>query len=145
MFTYQFIQRPNFDFQPDMIDSIFTSISKHIPVSQKWIINIVFVSPKDIQELNKKYRNIDKSTDVLSFHYYDDFSTLEKDDVAWELVFCEEKILSQWQEYGLWSEKEFYKLLIHSLLHTLWYDHETDEEFEEMQKWEKEIFSQTCQ
>jgi ssRNA-specific RNase YbeY (16S rRNA maturation enzyme) len=35
-----------------------------------------------IQKLNKDYRNIDKNTDVLSFHYYDDFSELKKEDIA---------------------------------------------------------------
>jgi ssRNA-specific RNase YbeY (16S rRNA maturation enzyme) len=35
-----------------------------------------------IQNLNKNYRNIDKATDVLSFHYYEDFSQLTNDDIA---------------------------------------------------------------
>jgi ssRNA-specific RNase YbeY (16S rRNA maturation enzyme) len=35
-----------------------------------------------IKILNKNYRNIDKTTDVLSFHYFDDFSDLKKDDIA---------------------------------------------------------------
>jgi probable rRNA maturation factor len=64
---------------------------------------------------------------------------LEKDDIAGELIFCESKILSQWDEYWLGSEKEFYKLLIHSILHILWYDHETDKEYEEMQPLEDQI------
>ena len=35
-----------------------------------------------IQKLNKNYRNIDKATDVLSFHYYEDFSELNSDDIS---------------------------------------------------------------
>jgi ssRNA-specific RNase YbeY (16S rRNA maturation enzyme) len=45
--------------------------------------------------LNKDYRNIDKNTDVLSFHYYDDFSELKKDDIAGEVILSEDKIISQ--------------------------------------------------
>jgi len=45
--------------------------------------------------LNKTYRHIDKATDVLSFHYYEDFSGLRDEDIAGELIFCEEKIVSQ--------------------------------------------------
>ncbi|NCO31324.1 rRNA maturation RNAse YbeY [bacterium] len=32
--------------------------------------------------MNKNYRNIDTSTDVLSFHYFDDFSKLKEEDIA---------------------------------------------------------------
>ena len=49
--------------------------------------------------------------------------------ITWEIVMCEEKILSQAEEYGLWEEKEFYKLLIHSILHIIGYDHEKDNDY----------------
>jgi rRNA maturation RNase YbeY len=45
-------------------------------------LNIVFLDDDSIQKLNNQYRNIDKSTDVLSFHYFDDFSQLNNDDIA---------------------------------------------------------------
>jgi probable rRNA maturation factor len=48
-----------------------------------------------IQNLNKNYRNIDKSTDVLSFHYHDDFSGLKSEDIAGEIILSEDKIISQ--------------------------------------------------
>ena len=40
------------------------------------ILNIVFVDQNHIKELNGKYRKKDNVTDVLSFHYYDDFSLI---------------------------------------------------------------------
>ena len=142
MFTYQLIQTPSFKIDNHIVDNIFESISKNIDKEQKWILNIVFVSLEEIQELNANYRQKNKATDVLSFHYYEDFSQLEETDIAGELVFCEEKILSQWEEYGLGEEKEFYKLLIHSLLHILWYDHENDDEHQVMKKWEEKIWDE---
>ncbi len=98
--------------------------------------------PESIQNLNKTYRNIDTCTDVLSFHYYDDFFPLGSEDIAGELVFCEEKIVSQGKEYGLWSENEFYKLVIHSVLHILGFDHEDDRDYEEMKNWEELVWRQ---
>jgi ssRNA-specific RNase YbeY (16S rRNA maturation enzyme) len=50
--------------------------------------------------------------------------------------------VSQWIEYKLWTEKEFYKLLIHSIFHVLWFDHESEEEYEEMKKWEEWVWSE---
>lgn len=141
MFSLQIVQNPGFLYSQNILDEISKIISENILYQQNWVLNIVFLPPEGIQNLNKDYRNIDKVTDVLSFHYYDDFSTLWAEDIAGELVFCEDRIISQWEEYGLGTEKEFYKLLIHSVLHILWFDHETDEEYEEMKKWEDIIWN----
>ena len=139
MFQYTLLSSPSFSMDETVVQSIFKTIGNTLQESQNGTLNIVFVNDEEIQYLNKTYREKDSVTDVLSFHYFEDFSDLEKDDIAGELIFCESKILSQWLEYWLGSEKEFYKLLIHSILHILWYDHETDEEYEEMQPLEDKI------
>ena len=54
----------------------------------------------------------------------------------------EEKIKSQAKEYWLWEEKEFYKLIIHAILHILWYNHELDNEYEIMQDLEDKIWQE---
>jgi rRNA maturation RNase YbeY len=54
----------------------------------------------------------------------------------------EDKITTQAKEYWLWEEKEFYKLLIHSILHILWYDHEEDNDYRIMQEKEDLIWSE---
>jgi len=115
-------------------------LSETIKVGQNGTINIVFLDSNSIQKLNNNYRKKDTPTDVLSFHYFDDFSGLHPDDIAGEIVLLEDYIISQWEEYWLWTEKEFYKLVIHSLLHILWYDHENDEEYKEMQSFEDIIW-----
>jgi len=140
MFKYNILDKPSFDINEKVIDNIFNIISNIVNIPQKWTLNIVFLDDDSIKNLNKNYRNIDKTTDVLSFHYFDDFSNLLDDDVAWEIILSENKIISQAIEYGLWNEKEFYKLIIHSTLHILWYDHELDNEYEIMQALEDKIW-----
>ena len=142
MFSLQVLEKPSFPYSQNTLDEICQVISKNILQQQKWTLNIVFLDPQGIQNLNKKYRKIDKVTDVLSFHYFDDFSELSSEDTAGELIFCEERIISQWIEYKLWTEKEFYKLVIHSVLHVLWYDHETDTEYEEMKRLEERVWEE---
>lgn len=148
MFTFSILNEPSFSFQKGIIDDIFQWVAQTVSLPQNGVLNIVFVEDETMQNLNKTYRGIDKNTDVLSFHYYEDFSLLWPQEIAGEMVFSESKIISQGQEYGLWEEKEFYKLLIHSLLHILWYDHEDDEEYRIMQELEnkiwKEIFEKNC-
>lgn len=140
MFNFELINSPNFKINTDIIKSIFEIISLDVNKLQNGTLNIVFVTPNEIKEFNKNYRWKDYVTDVLSFHYYDSFDNLKNYDIAWELVFCEEKILLQASEYGLGDEKEFYKLLIHSILHILWYDHESDQDYESMNNLEDKIW-----
>lgn len=142
MFRYNLLQKPNFIVRKKVIDSIFNIISSTINISQSWTINIVFLSDYSIKKLNKNYRNINKTTDVLSFHYFDDFALLKQKDIAWEVIMSEKKIISQGKKYLLWSEKEFYKLLIHSILHILWYDHEIENDYKEMQNLENKIWKE---
>lgn len=141
MFKYQIITPPNFSIDEEIIKNIFLEVDNIIDKKQNWILNIVFVSLDEIQKLNKDYRQKDYATDVLSFHYFLDFSWLKDYEIAWELIFAEEKIISQWVDYLLWTQKEFYKLLIHSILHILWFDHEVDSDYEVMQNYENIIWN----
>ncbi len=142
MFQYILNNKPSFDIDEKIIDDIFKNISNHISETQNGTLTIVFLDDDSIQNLNKTYRNINKTTDVLSFHYYDDFSELKQDEIAGEIILSETKILAQAKEYWLWNQKEFYKLLIHSILHILWYDHEQDHDYEIMQAKESLIWQE---
>lgn len=140
MFRYKILNFPDFNLNIKIINNIFKIINSLIQKEQKWILNIIFITTEEIKKLNKNYRNINKVTDVLSFHYFEDFSNLKNNEIAWELVFCEEKIIVQATKYWLWEEKEFYKLLIHSILHILWYDHKKKEDYIIMQNIEDKIW-----
>ena len=142
MFKYNLTSSPKFMVNTKCIDAILNSVSNIVKKEQSWTLNIVFLDMDSIQNLNNEYRNTDKVTDVLSFHYYDDFSSLKDDDIAWEIILSEEKIIEQAKEYGLWEEKEFYKLIIHSVLHILWYDHELDNDYKNMQDLEDKIWKE---
>jgi len=140
MFKYNLTSKPLFNINIKIVENIFKNIAKDISKKQAWTLNLIFSDNKNIKILNKTYRNIDKVTDVLSFHYYENFENLNDEDIAGEIILSEDKIISQWKEYWLWEEKEFYKLLIHSILHILWYDHEQDDDYRIMQEKEDQIW-----
>ena len=115
-------------------------------------VSVTVVDDKEIQEINKIYRNIDKATDVLSFPMYQyekaaDFDNL--DDSAFnpesgelllgDIVISAEKVTAQAKEYGHSKEREFAFLLVHSMLHLLGYDHMEEEERLVMESKQKEI------
>lgn len=82
MFHYRIISYPDFSIDKKVLDSIFIVMSHNIPKDQNGTINIVFLDDGSIKNLNNKYRKKNESTDVLSFHYHDDFSQLEGSDIA---------------------------------------------------------------
>jgi probable rRNA maturation factor len=125
-----------FDLDERYIKNIFSSVSEVVEKSQNGIINIAFMNDDEMQRLNREYRKIDKTTDVLSFHYFDDFSGVWSDEVAGEILLSESRIGAQAKEHWHSQGKETYILILHGLLHILGYDHESDDEYREM--WEVE-------
>lgn len=140
MFSYQILSQPtSFVIDEARIASIFEYIAKVVSVPQKWVLNIAFLSDVEIQSFNKAYRGIDKTTDVLSFHYFEDFSSISKDEVAGEIIMSESRIQEQSVEHAHSLLSEFEILAIHGILHILGYDHEDEEDYEEMWKIERPI------
>jgi probable rRNA maturation factor len=72
----------------------------------------------------------------LSFHYFEDFSSISKDEVAGEIIMSESRIQAQSVEHAHSLLSEFEILAIHGILHILGYDHEDEDDYEEM--WEIE-------
>ena len=91
-------------------------------------ISVKFVDDEEIRELNKEYRNIDKSTDVLSFPLGENGEyDLNNDTGAYmlgDIVISIDHAIAQAEMYGHSIEREIGFLTVHSMLHLLGYDHE---------------------
>jgi len=93
-------------------------------------VSVSFVSNEEIQRLNNQFRNKDASTDVLSFPLMSDgvYETNKDSGSAMlgDVVISLETAVKQAQLYGHSLEREIGFLTVHSMLHLLGYDHETD-------------------
>ena len=91
-------------------------------------ISVTFVDDETIHDLNKKHRNIDKSTDVLSFPMGEngDFPITHDTGakVLGDIIISIEHAYDQAEKYGHSLQREIGFLTVHSLLHLLGYDHE---------------------
>ncbi len=61
--------------------------------------------------------------------------------VVWEIYLCLEKIKSYAQESGKTYKEQLEYIIIHGLVHLMGYDHESEEDWREMEKVEKKIQS----
>jgi len=109
-------------------------------------VSVTFTDNEGIHELNKKYRGVDKPTDVLSFPLFDYEGENEEPPIdeilnnLGDIVISLEKASEQAEEYGHSFKRETAFLCVHSMLHLLGYDHErSDEEDLEMRAKQTEI------
>jgi len=94
-------------------------------------ISVVLVSSNQIRKINKKYRQIDKATDVLSFNY-----SSSRHRIDGEIVICYKVAKEQAWKHDLAISDEINRLLIHGLLHLAGYAHQNKRETSKMGKLE---------
>lgn len=91
-------------------------------------ISVKFVNDEEIQNLNKTFRNIDRSTDVLSFPLGEngvyDVNPATGAKMLGDIVISMEHAVEQADRYGHSLQREIGFLTVHSMLHLLGYDHE---------------------
>jgi probable rRNA maturation factor len=110
---------------------------------EKGSLSVAFVGEGRMRKLNKKYRNRNRTTDVLSFegNLKSKLLPKEKPDFIKELgevVICLKTVRKNAKRYGLDFEEELVRVLIHGILHLLGYEHERGgKEAEEMRKKEE--------
>jgi len=82
--------------------------------------SVVFVTDKAMHAYNRRYRHIDKTTDVLSFPGQDGYlgDILISTETAWE---------QSRRSATLLFEVNIRRLLLHGFLHLSGYDHENDD------------------
>ena len=106
-------------------------------------VSVIFVDDKEIRRLNKEHREIDASTDVLSFPMGEDgVYDINPDTgakVLGDIVISLEKAAQQAKDFGHSLEREVCYLTVHSMLHLLGYDHDTEETQSEMWTLQDEI------
>lgn len=90
-------------------------------------ISVTFVDDERIHELNREYRNVDCSTDVLSFPLGEN-GVYDKNPengacLLGDIVISVETAVRQAETYGHSLQREIGFLTVHSMLHLLGYDH----------------------
>lgn len=113
--------------------------------------DIVFCNDEKIHSINKKYRNIDKPTDVITFALFADTDENERFIFDNEINLGEIIISCDTMEYNAINEphiieskqspliNEMYFLICHGILHLLGYDHQDEKSYSEMMLIQKEI------
>ena len=119
-------------------------------MDSKLIMTITFTTPEEIRKINKKYRKIDKATDVLSFPMFEKAELDEKiknkdflyEDVLGDVIISIDKVKEQAEEYGHSFERELSYMLVHGFYHLMGYDHIEEEDKKIMRPKEEKILNE---
>ena len=104
---------------------VASAVSKNQKILKSRVLNIVITNNETIKDYNKKYRNVDSETDVLSF------PSDEKGELG-DILISYDRVISQAEDYGHAKERELAFLACHGMLHCLGYDHMNESEEKEM-------------
>ncbi|MEG0073368.1 MAG: rRNA maturation RNase YbeY [Clostridia bacterium] len=135
------------------------------------LVSISFASEEDIREINREYRNVDRSTDVLSFPMFaiDEIKEMKKHVKAsvkayeldrstvkdkykfnnskfsnitlGDILICFDVVKRQAAEYDHSLGRELMYMITHAMLHLFGYDHEIEEDKRKMRKREECILN----
>ncbi|MBO6177967.1 MAG: rRNA maturation RNase YbeY [Selenomonadaceae bacterium] len=95
-------------------------------------VSVTITNDEEIHKLNKKYRGIDRPTDVLSFAFRESEDDLDAENLG-EIIISLPKATAQAEEYGHSLKRETAFLTVHGMLHLLGYDHIEEKDQEEME------------
>jgi len=133
----------NSDGWPDGLEAIAeAAIREALKQSEAEVVDVTEVSvvltdDAEQRELNKAWRGIDKSTNVLSFPQIEPFAPVS--GLLGDITLARETVAREAEEMGITFEAHFTHLVVHGFLHLLGYDHVVDEDAEEMEGLETEI------
>ncbi len=127
-------------------DLLFSNVIKYTSSylkKKKLNFSILLTNDAEIKEINFKYRNLNKPTNVLSFQSMIDknnyFKNTEQEIHLGEIIISMERIFSESKKYNILFKDHFIHIFLHAILHILGYDHKIDSERIKMEKIEISI------
>ena len=128
-------------------DIFFNSLVKVFPKKYRFIkkkvsLTILLSNNKNIKKLNKKFRNKNKPTDVLSFPLEKKFNS-KKNLYLGDIIISYEFMNNPKTLKNLEFKNKVTKIFIHGFLHLLGYDHVKMKNFKKMIKEEEKIYLAT--
>ena len=129
----------------DEIRAICAFVLEREGVERPCLVSVSIVGDERIHELNREWRGVDRSTDVISLECErpddEDLATGEPCELG-DIALAPDYIARQAPRFGTTPADEFRLLLVHGMLHLLGYDHIADDEAEVMEAREDELLAE---
>jgi len=122
----------------------FNKICKSFPKKYQFLnkrisFSLLLTNNKKIKKLNKKFKKKDKSTDILSFPFHENFKISKKKYIG-DVIISYNFIDKPRSQNLRIFEKKLIKIFIHGFLHLLGFDHKKNTDYKKMLKVEEQIY-----
>lgn len=120
---------------------VLTAVCQVLQIDPKTVeVNYAFVNKKTIRQLNQKFRQVDRVTDVLSFPDGDINPETNKRFMG-DVLICKSVARVQAHTLGHSTQREITFLQVHGTLHLFGYDHIDPEDEAKMLGRQREIMA----
>lgn len=120
-----------------LVNKVIETTASEVDFNEAFIVDVSFCNDEYMKKINKEFRNIDKSTDVLSFPIVEmingvmhdnngDLDIEENKILLGDIVISIEMAKFQASNYDNSLDRELAFLTVHGFLHLLGYDHENN-------------------
>lgn len=134
----------------ELIKDVLNYAGDYIDLPENTEMSVTLMDNEEIHQINKKYRGVDKPTDVISFAIEEEdpeeLPIIIPDDPEFELpknigdiMVSLDKVAEQAEYLGHSKERELGFLVVHGFLHLNGYDHMKAEDEQEMFGLQREI------
>ena len=130
------------DYKEQFLQIIFTT-AQLLNIEDDLELSCIIVDDNKIHEINRDYRQIDKSTDVISFAMEDSdqYYVAGMPRSLGDIFISIDHAKTQAKDYGHSLKREMCFLFTHGLLHLLGYDHMNEDDEKEMFDLQKQILT----
>ena len=133
-----------------LIEDILNFAGSYLKLPENTEMSVTLMDNEHIHEINKKYRGVDKPTDVISFAIEEDdpdevpiiLPEDEEFDIPkniGDIMVSMDKVKEQAENLGHSEDRELGFLVVHGFLHLNGYDHMKEEDEKEMFGLQREI------
>lgn len=119
-------------------DKLVSIIAKDFFIKDDLYFDVCFVDKKEIQRINKKYRKINKPTDVITFAFKDQKINFNL-PLLGEIYICIDVAKQQAKENKNSLNREICLLFVHGILHLFQIDHQTQKDYNKVVKLQQQL------
>lgn len=133
------VDRENFlgNSEREELVSLIRKTLRYLGLPHRTQICLSFVDDRDMRNLNRNYRQIDRTTDVLSFPQT---SSLDR-NLLGDIVISSDTAVRNSKRFGVSVNEEIRRLIVHAVLHLLGFDHVNKKQRDKMRAKESEILN----
>lgn len=141
----------------EILDTVMEQVLEMEKCPYEAQVNLLLTDDQGIHEYNRQFRQVDTSTDVLSFPMIPfereaEFSIVEEGEADYfdpesgelllgDIIISVEKVIEQSKQYGHSIKRELAFLITHSMLHLCGYDHMVKEEADIMEEKQERVLT----